>query len=289
MLNLKNFFTLKQFSPNTEATYRFGLERLASWATENHIALEKLDEEGLQEFLAAQITWNHNSKYSAYCAIRAYFRWQYGDAHPVLAFTLKRKKTAPQRVIDADQLQAIIDFLREDTEENIRNRALIALMVDTGLRASEVCGLQTKHLHQKSKSCQAIIKGGEWGEAVYSKRTKKLLEAWLERRKPILLALKVPDPGTVFFSIKGHTPGKPMKANGLRCIFAKIAKSVGLEDGFSPHDLRRSFATISLCNGANPRLVQVGGRWKDIRLVERYSPKITARDMKRFFPMRKIE
>ncbi len=124
MLNLKKFFIFKQLSENTEATYRFCLGRLVSWPNENQIALEKLDEDGLQAFFEAQTTWNHNSKYSAYCAIRAYYRWHYGDSHPALAFHMKREKTSPQRSLDSDQFLLILSTFQAKTIFDIRNRAI---------------------------------------------------------------------------------------------------------------------------------------------------------------------
>ncbi len=288
MLNLKKFFMFKQLSENSETTYRFSLGRLVSWANENQIVLEKLDEEGFQAFLEAQTTWKHNSKYSAYCAIRAYFRWQYGDAHPVLSFRMRREATAPQRSLDSEQLTAIFKLFEGETYFNVRNRALIALMVDSGLRAFEVCHLQTRFLFLKTNSCKALIKGGTWEDAVFSDVTTQHLKAWMGIRKEVLFDLDQPDPKTVFFGIGGRTPGKPLTAHGLRDIFETLAERAVLEEGFSPHDLRRSFTTISLQNGANTRLVQKAGRWNDIRQVEKYSPKITARDMKPYFPMRHL-
>lgn len=288
MLNLKKFFIFKQLSENTEATYRFSLGRLESWANENQLVLEKLEEEGVQAFFEAQTTWNHNSKYSAYCAVRAYFRWQYGDSHPVLSFHMKREKTSPQRSLDSDQLLSIIRTFHAKTIFDIRNRATIALMVDSGLRAAEVCNLKTRYLFLKTNSCQARIKGGAWEEAVFSDLTRQYLTEWLEMRKTVLQKIGQPDPKTVFFSIKGHTPGMPLTPNGLRSIFEKVAERADLGDKFSPHDLRRTFATLSLQNGANTRIVQKAGRWNDIRLVEKYSPKITARDMKPYFPMSRL-
>lgn len=276
---------IKQLSENSEATYRFSLDRLASWAVENQIALEKLDEEGLQAFFEAQITWNHNSKYSTYCAVRSYYRWQFGDGHPALSFHMKRKKTPPQRSLDREQLLAVIRIFKAENIFDIRNRALVALMVDSGLRAAEVCNLKSRYLFLKTNSCQALIKGGAWEEAVFSDLTRQYLTAWLDIRKAVLQKIGQPDPKTVFFGIKGHTPGKPLTPNGLRDIFEKIAERAALEHKFSPHDLRRTFATISLQNGANTRIVQKAGRWSDIRLVEKYSPKISARDMAPYFPM----
>jgi integrase len=69
-----------------------------------------------------------------------------------------------------------------------------------------------------------------------------------------------------------------------------IVRRWGEKLGFrlSPHDLRRTFTTLSLKNGAPSRLVQVAGRWSSIEMVERYSQAITPGEYDDYFPTSKL-
>jgi len=288
MMTLDKFFRAKKLAATSEATYRFALERFDAWLERQEIDIASLTPSEFDAFLASQTTWNHNSRYSAYCAIRSYIRWSYGNSHPALRYRLQRQPTEPQPSLGEQQLHRLFEYLSQrNTPTAIRDSALIAVMVDTGLRAAEICRLQVRHLHLDENACDAYVKGGRWERAVFSDATNGYLRVWMTTRDTVLNNLAVSDPGTVFISIRGSIPGTPMTVGGLRSNLYALGRRAGIGK-FSPHDLRRTFATLSLKNGANTRLVQVAGRWRDIRLVERYSPRIEARDMSPYFPMNKI-
>jgi integrase len=61
-----------------------------------------------------------------------------------------------------------------------------------------------------------------------------------------------------------------------------------LSHGFSPHDLRRSFATLSSRLGAPSRIVQVAGRWSDLKMVEGYTQSLEASDFMPYDPVSRI-
>ena len=89
---------------------------------------------------------------------------------------------------------------------------------------------------------------------------------------------------TVFTSFESHRVGQPLTAGGLRCIFRSVGKRAGLA-AFSPHDLRRTFATIASLLGAPSAVLMVAGRWHDIKLVERYTQAVRAKDFARYSPV----
>ena len=288
MLDTQEFLSQDKFTPSTRTSYTFFLQRFEEWLSEEGLEIASLDKSDFKAFIHAQGTWNHNSRYGAYCAVRSYLRWAHGDQCPALDYHLRRGRTPPQRSLDADQLQMLLASIDQSKPQGIRNVALVSLMTDTGLRAAEVCSLQLKYLFPKLRLCRVLVKGGRWEEAVYSVNTAEYLNTWINALEKILQRMGAQDPKTVFFSILGHTPGKPLTPHGLRDVFKILAKHAGIGE-FSPHDLRRTFTTLALQAGASTRLVQVAGRWNSIALVERYSPKISARDMEPYFPMAYID
>lgn len=82
-------------------------------------------------------------------------------------------------------------------------------------------------------------------------------------------------------SIGGKEPGKKMTRWGLRSTLERICKRAGVQ-GVSPHVMRRTFATLATENGAPSRLLQVAGRWKDIRMVETYTRTLQAEKIRPF-------
>jgi len=105
---------------------------------------------------------------------------------------------------------------------------------------------------------------------VVTPETGALLAGWLAARDP---SGEGPGCPAVFVNVEKGKGPKPLTPCGLRCIFRDMAARSGFVGGFSPHDLRRTFATLSTERGAPSRLVQLGGRWSNIGMVERYTRK----------------
>lgn len=152
------------------------------------------------------------------------------------------------------------------------------VMLDTGLRAAEVCGLLLKHLEISNRRLWVEGKGGKWREAIYSERTAVYLEDWLTIRAGIAL----PETPTVFCSMGGLKPGSPLTADGLRSIFSAMGKRAGIP-WLGPHVLRRTFATLAIRQGASTRLVQVAGGWANIQMVVRYTQALQPNDFDGYF------
>jgi site-specific recombinase XerD len=164
-----------------------------------------------------------------------------------------------------------------------RNLAIMTVMLDSGLRASEVCRLRIPKMDFEKRRFVVVVKGGDEDIGVFSKTTSAHIERWLSVRERYAR----PDVDTLFVSIRGGTKGAPLTSNGLRVLFRKIGQRAGI-GAFSPHDLRRTFATIAIRNGAPTRVVQAAGRWGDLGLVERYTQDIQAEDFERYSPVESL-
>ena len=189
------------------------------------------------------------------------------------AVLLPRVRDVPQRTLSVDEIKQILGFIEslKDSPLKHRSRALISLMIDSGLRASEVCNLRTENLNLEKGVLLIEGKGGDWARGFFGTRTAGALRKWLTVREDLLRLWRKDDPGTVFISIGGKTKGSPLTADGLRSIVSKIGKAAGVEKA-SPHAYRRSFATYSVLHEMVPtRVVQVMGRWNSLLMVEKYT------------------
>ena len=127
------------------------------------------------------------------------------------------------------------------------------------------------------------VKGGAVQRKVFTIYTASQLERWLAIRSGIAL----PAAMTLFVSIGGTKPGTRLTVYGMRCISRSIARAAGL-DQFSPHDLRRSFATLAIKFGASTRLVQLQGVWEDLALLERYTQALQPEDIEQYLPIGRL-
>lgn len=220
---------------------------------------------------------------SGVSALRSLFGFLRPADNPALKLPWPKLKKKKQRVLNSEQAITLLASCDTSTPKGLRDLALLSLMLDSGLRAAEVCRLQMADLDLRERSLVVTIKGGSEGTGVFSELTAQYLAQWIEARA----ALALPGVATVFIALRGLEPGAPLTPDGLRTVFTRMGQAVGIEH-LSPHQLRRAFATMALRAGAPSRIVQAAGRWSDIRFVELYSPDITARDFDQYSPMARL-
>jgi len=233
----------------------------------------------LLSWLEGRSTWGNSQRCAALSCVRGYLRWRYGANHPALVAKIKRVSPPLQRSLDGEQVFKLLSCFDTSTVKGRRDLAMCALMIDTGLRVSEVARLDLKYLNLEQGKLQVIVKGGSWESGVYSAYTASLIFGWLPDRAEII----APGESAVFVGThkrKGHrlTPG------GIGKIVKKWGEVSGV-GALSPHDLRRSFATLSTRRGAPTRVLMAAGRWRSSEMVYRYTRAITQEDFKGYFPV----
>lgn len=222
-------------------------------------------------------SWSDSARYVALKAVQGWLRYAGVDS-PVLKLKVKRREGPPQRALNAVQLTRLMESFNTLSCKGLRDLAMCALMVDSGLRASEVCSLEVDHLYLDECRLEVRVKGGRWADGVYSDSTARYLANWLAVRKAR------PGVGVVFIAVY---LGTKMTRQGLRTTIKRWGQKVGI-GVLSPHDLRRTFAVLSTRAGAPGRVLQAAGRWSSLAMVEHYTRAIDAEDMRPYFPVTRV-
>lgn len=270
---VEQFLASHPYSAATRDTYRRVLILLIELDD-----LIEMDAAGLVMWIQSHPGWGNSQQYVALNACRKLLEWKFGISHLALTARIKRVRPRRQRVLTAALALDLLASFDPRTIKGTRDLAIAALGLDTGLRASEICRLRLDDLDLISRTLEVIIKGGQWGMGIYSPETAQYLAAWITVR---CAALGVKE---LFVSTR---TGQAMTRCGLTCIFRKWGLRIGLK--LSPHDLRRSFATLSTIFGAPSRVVQAAGRWSDIGMVERYTQEIDPAEIAPYLPMSQLK
>jgi integrase len=182
---------------------------------------------------------------------RAHMRWQWIDAGQVPFIPqYDESKYARKRFLEPDELKRLLDEL----PEHLRDITMLA--VATGLRMSNVVGMQWKwvRLDQRTVTIPgSLMKNGE--DLVIP--LNDLAVAVIERQ-----AGRNPEHVFVY-------RGRPVKA-ASNSAWYKALKRAGLED-VRFHDVRRTWASYMIQNGATDRELQELGAWKSAKMVARYA------------------
>lgn len=270
------------YSERTIETYAFYLESMAECVGDRDPA--DVTSEDLRAWLFEHKTWGSSSKHLAIVAVKGLFEWAVGDLRsPAKSLRLPKRKPKPQRTLSAEEVEALMVACDTSTPKGVRDLAMITLMVDTGLRVTEVCRLLQDDVDLVNRNLIARIKGGGWGRAVFGAYTCGRIAEWYTHRGGYVRD----NVEELFVSVGGNTPGKAMTRDGVRANLYTMSDRAGIER-VSPHALRRTFCVLALKGGAPSRLVQVAGRWGDIAMVERYSQAIQPEDFDPYSPVNRI-
>lgn len=227
----------------------------------------------LDRYLAeCSLGWSSSTMRQAVAAFRVFFRYVRGDKKsPARALPFPRKGAPVRRVrtLTAAQASDALAVCESTNAAGLRELALLAVLLDTGLRAAEVCRLQVADVDFGARRLSVRAKGDKTRRGHFSSETGRYLAAWLGARA----TLARPGVAEVFIALGGTLRGRPLTPRGLSKLLARVGARAGVGK-LAPHDLRRTFAHLALRAGSPTRVLQEAGGWEDLRQVETYSREI---------------
>ena len=155
-----------------------------------------------------------------------------------------------------DEVERIFDAVPDDDEiSHLRDRAILELLYSSGLRVSELIGLNRDHVNTTRREFTVRGKGQKDRPVFISKSAATQLELYLRARTDSLIPL--------FLSYSRNTQApstsgdyRRLNQRSVQRMVAKYARLAGITKHVSPHTMRHSFATDLLMNGADIRSVQ---------------------------------
>jgi integrase len=269
-IDLADFLASFPYAASTRRTYADILSRIFTGSQEP----EKMTASELLELLN-QSGWGNARQCVALAATQKFLAWKYGQSHPALTAKLKRLRGKPQRALTPKVALKLLASFDTYTAKGARDLGICALALDTGLRASELCRLLLADTDLDHRVLQVIVKGGKWAAAVFSTHTAEHIQRWLHYRKPAK--------GQGFLFTNTFT-GEGLTPEGLNQIVRQWGIAIDIK--LSPHDLRRSFATIATeLMGAPERILMEGGRWSNSEMIQRYTRTLKLESMRKYLPV----
>jgi integrase/recombinase XerD len=224
--------------------YSDTIGRFIKWLKVEDISSpEQLQTRHIRAFLASLAEREYSDSY-IHCyarTIKTFVRFLHANEYTPKLITFEmpplHEKLLP--VLTSTDLKAVIDAC-----ESKRDKALILFMADTGLRRAEVCSLNWDDIDIKSGV--VVLEKGKWCKprsVMIGIKTRKVL---LDYRREMN-----PSADSALFQVSN---GKRLSPMGLRSVILRLSKKTGIH--FTPHALRRTFATLALRAGMNPLHLQ---------------------------------
>jgi integrase/recombinase XerC len=152
-------------------------------------------------------------------------------------------------VLRADQAADLVTSPADHDPEALRDRAVLELLYATGVRVSELCGLDRADVDEARRVVRVFGKGAKERAVPYGIPAQRALDDWVRNGRPELIKNGASD--ALFVGVKGGR----LQPTVVRRIVRDAALAAGLPHT-SPHDLRHSAATHLLDGGADLRAVQ---------------------------------
>ena len=242
----------------TQAAYRADLTAFAAWLARHGQTLLSTDRAALHEFLAERSAAGYSPRSTArllsalrrFCAQMLRLGRMETDPTALLP-SPKLGRPLPKALTERD-VERLLDAPPPDTAEGLRDRAMLELMYGTGLRVSELVGLEATQLNLRQGALRVVGKGGKERLLPLGDEARHWLERYLAEARPVLVGRR---PLAALFS---GSRGGPLARQQFWARLKQLALRAGIAPSrVTPHGLRHSFATHLLNHGADLRALQL--------------------------------
>lgn len=259
IIDYLHYLTIERgLSQNTRKSYERDLEQYLTFLTEQHIKDWQAVDRVLILSFFQQLQQSGKSSATIIRMVSSLRRFhqflrqeRFTDHDPMQHIDSPKKQQKLPDTLSLSEVERLIET--PDTKEvlGIRDRAILEVMYATGLRVSELIGLQLKDLHLSMGLLQTTGKGDKERIVPLGDLAIQWIETYLEEARPFLTR-KHPEESHLF--VNNH--GKQLSRQGIWKNLKALVRKAGITKNVTPHTLRHSFATHLLENGADLRTVQ---------------------------------
>lgn len=259
------------YSPNTIEGYEMDLEKLRAYCKDHGIDSVKMSFDELQEFIFEQFKGIQSEATQAriLAGIHSWFRFllykDFIEQDPSELLEGPKKSKHLPTVLTLEEVNAMMAAIDLSSNEGHRNRAMMEMLYGSGLRVSELVGLQLSHIYLNEHYMLIEGKGSKQRLVPLSPVAEEWFGYWMQERSTWPLK---PESRDIAFV---NRYGRPLTRAMVFTIVKRLCAEAGITKTVSPHTLRHSFATHLLQNGADLRVIQQLLGHEDLATTEIYT------------------
>lgn len=264
---------IKNYSKRTIGTYNYNIDQLMAYLVEQHkiSEIEDISTVHIKRFVQQQLENGNKSNYinTIIKSLRAFYNYLVNEeyvSHNIAERVkfLKEEKVIIQTFTDKE-VAAMIASYDFKTYLNARNKVIIAMFVDTGIRMSELINLQSDWFNETN--IKVLGKGAKWRYVPMSLMLKKYMIRY-DRLKEGYFKKKHLEHGNYFLSRSGRPLTSVQIQNIVRA--AGVKANVREEIRCSPHTLRHYSIQSNLRNGLDLYSCSRIAGHESIQITKRY-------------------
>jgi integrase/recombinase XerD len=264
----------KGLSANTHSAYQHDLVKFEAFASKRKLSLESVSRDDLVDFLAGLYRQKLESRTVArqLVTLRNFFRFAQVQGlistDPSINLESPKIRRNLPGYLRLEEVEKLLEQPDAKTPLGMRDRAMLEVLYSTGLRVSELIGLNVSDLDSKVGCVRCLGKGDKERIVPVGKKALGMVDKYLRDARPVMLRQAKAQPSPALFV---NRRGQPLSRVGVWKILSAYGRRAGLRIALTPHMLRHSFATHLLERGADLRSVQLMLGHADISTTQIYT------------------
>jgi integrase/recombinase XerC len=243
----------KNASPHTLAGYERDLRQVAAYLKEREVRWDKAGHVILRGWLA-ELHEKKRKKSSIgrkLAALRSFYdfclRKRWIDENPAKLLARPRQEKRVPSFLSEGEAAELLDLPWSNEPLDLRDRAILELLYATGIRVSELVGIETADIHLGERLVRVRGKGKKERIIPFGNKAREALEDYRRVRAGLAGG------GDAFFL---NYRGGRLTARSVERMVRKYIRRTAVARKISPHSLRHSFASHLLGRGADLRVIQ---------------------------------
>lgn len=194
-------------------------------------------------------------------SLRGFYKYLYRERlinnNPASSLIAPKKNKSLPKFLTDDEMEQILDNVQITTPAGFRNKAILELLWATGMRVSELSGLNFGDLELENNEIRVFGKGAKERIVLVSSRAKKFLLQYINTARPLIprvngIKIDTEENSPVFINNTGYR----LQTRTIRNTINEVVERIQLPKHVTPHMFRHSFATRLIEYGADLRVVQ---------------------------------
>lgn len=259
--NFKSYLLVeKNFSKHTAKAYYSDILSYLIWLDDTEC--ENVNFTKMREYLHFIQKFNYKKTTVArkIASIRTFYKYLFRERkvenNPAEnLISPKRPKSLP-KFLSINEVEQILSNINIDTPAGYRNRAILELLWASGMRVSELSGLNFGNLNLENNEITVFGKGSKERIILITDRAKSYLQGYIDYARSMIAKGYTLEPITDTTPVFINKTGYRLQTRMIRNVINEIVEKIELPKKVTPHMFRHSFATHLIENGADLRVVQ---------------------------------
>ena len=246
----------KNFSSHTIRAYSSDVYTFLIWA--DNLNVDEIDTKKFSEYLyfIQKINYTKTTIARKIASIRAFYKFLFTEEiienNPSDAICAPKKPKSLPDFMSEEEVENILRNVKIETPAGFRNRVIFELLWVSGMRISELSGLNYENLNLEQNEIKVLGKGSKERIVLIPDKTKESLKNYIENVSDLICKTKKTPSSPLFINYNGYR----LQNQSIRKALNEVVQKIELPKKITPHIFRHSFATKLLENGADLRIVQ---------------------------------